>query len=58
MVCAAPGLKQRLLVYLHNEARRNRSLKVFYANLPKYMDLIMTKIQMLDSTHLFIKYGA
>jgi hypothetical protein len=34
-----------------------KNLKAFYANFPMYMALIVTKVQMLDPSHLLIKYG-
>lgn len=33
-------------------------MKAFYASFPMYVELIVTKVQMLDPSHLLIKYGA
>jgi hypothetical protein len=55
------GLKQRLLAYLYRQAAESpepaKSLGMFYQQFNQYASLVMWKMQLLDESHLLIKFG-
>lgn len=61
------GIKQRLLSYIfqkHWSEETDKSLRIqqlkkkFYFHFQDYVDLIMWKVQLLDHSHLLIKFGS
>jgi hypothetical protein len=55
------GLKQRFMAYLYNQAVQSsepaKSLGLFYQQFNQYASLVMWKMQLLDESHLLIKFG-
>lgn len=55
------GLKQRFLSYLFRQASESsepaKALAVFYQQFNQYASLVMWKMQLLDESHLLIKFG-
>jgi de-etiolated-1 len=62
-VTAGPivGIKQRLLAHLFRQASENpspaKSLGLFYQQFVQYSSLVMWKMQLLDESHMLIKFG-
>jgi hypothetical protein len=55
------GLKHRFMAYLYNQAAQSpepaKSLGLFYQQFNQYASLVMWKMQLLDESHLLIKFG-
>lgn len=55
------GIKQRLLAYLFRQAAESpqpaKSLPLFYQQFEQYASLTLWKMQLLDESHLLLKFG-
>jgi de-etiolated-1 len=50
------SMKQRFMSFLYREAYENNTLREFYLCVNNLINLKMEKLQLLDDTHLLIKY--